>query len=315
MQAIFVNKSKLIVNDQEILLKGVSLPDPYWLRDKEKQEIKETISLIKDLGFNTVRIPILPGHFVYHKGFIDKTIKKIADTCLERGLYCILDWHAIGNPLHNETRLKEYFHVHNHKKIFWYLADKKIAIQGIKQLSESFGEMPNVIFEIYNEPCPAEKNVSRLNLSALPFEKWKKIAVELIKIIRENSNNLIIVSSNYWSFNLKDTAKKPYDKFANIAYSFHCYPLKNNKNWKEMLESLKKFPIVVTEFGYDTDEKSQYKSSYKNYLKPFIEYLTQKQISWIGWCFSASWRPRIVSKWEPFKLSEFGKHLLEYLDQ
>lgn len=231
------------------------------------------------------------------------------DLCLYLKLYCILDWHAIGNPLRNETRLQKYFHKKENRTIFWYLADKKIALEYITEIAKKFGKYHHVIFEIFNEPCPAEKNIEKLQLSALPFLEWRKIAIELIKIIRKNSENLIIASSNYWSFNLKDTAKNPYIEFENIAYSFHNYPIKNNENWKEMLESIKGYPIIVTEFGYDLDEKSQYKSTYDEYLKPFMSYLTKNQISWIGWCFSASWRPRIIKTWKPFELSDFGKNL------
>ena len=314
MEKILVDNSKLCVNKSPIKLNGVSIPDYFWLIEKEKQEIETAIRIIKKIGFNTIRVPILPGHFLFYSNYIDKTIKNIVDLSAKYKLYCILDWHAIGNPLHDQTRLKEYFHTKNNKQIFWYSANVEIASRGLDILSKLFGQSKHVIFEIYNEPCPAEKDIPQLNLTALPWEEWREIANNLISIIRKNSKNLIIVSSNYWSFNLKSTSENPFSEHSNIAYSFHCYPIKNNKNWKEMLDFMKDFPVIVTEFGYDPDEKSQYKSSYKDYLKPFMDYLRKNEISWIAWCFSSSWRPRIVAKWDPFELSDFGKYLIKQID-
>jgi len=314
MEKILVDNSKLCVNKSPINLNGVSIPDYFWLVEKEKQKIEIVIKTIKKLGFSAVRVPVLPGHFLFYEDYIEKIIKRIVVLCLKYKLYCILDWHAIGNPLHNQTRLKKYFHLKNNKKIFWYSANIKTASSGLDKLSKIFGTYKHVIFEIYNEPCPAEKDIPQLDLLALPWKEWMKIASNLISIVRKNTGNLILVSSNYWSFNLKSTSENQFNEYSNIAYSFHCYPFKNNKNWKEMLESMKEFPVVVTEFGYDADLKSQYKSSYEDYLKPFMDYLRKNNISWIAWCFSSSWRPRIVAKWDPFELSDFGKHLIEQLD-
>ncbi|MBU1199077.1 MAG: glycoside hydrolase family 5 protein [Nanoarchaeota archaeon] len=313
MEKILVDKSRLYVKSGIITLNGVSLPDYYWLIEKEKQKIEIVIRTIKELGFNTIRVPVLPGHFLFYNNYLNKTIKNIVDLSAKYKLYCILDWHAIGNPLHNQTRLKEYFHIKNNKPILWYSANLEIASSGLDILSKLFGKYKHVIFEIYNEPCPAEKDILQLDLSALPWKEWRKIAGDLISIVRKNTKNLILVSSNYWSFNLKSTSEDPFNEYSNIAYSFHCYPFKNNKNWKEMLDSMKEFPVVVTEFGYDTDKKSQYNSSYDDYLKPFMDYLRRNRISWIGWCFSSSWRSRIVLKWQPLELSDFGKHIIKNL--
>jgi len=314
MEKIYVKGAELCTNKGVIKLSGVSIPDFMWLIDKENQDIEGVIKKIKSLGFNCVRVPILPGNFIFYENYIEKTISQIVDLCAKYELYCILDWHAIGNPLHDQTRLKKYFHLKDDKQIFWYSADLKLANEGISVLARLFGKKDNIIFEIYNEPCPSEKDVPQLELSALPWNEWRKMAQKLITTVREHSDNLLLVSSNYWSFNLKSTSEDPFTDFPNLAYSFHCYPFKNNQNWKEMLDSMSKFPVVVTEFGYDTEEKSQYNSSYEEYLRPLMEYLTKYNISWIGWCFSESWRPRIVANWEPFRLSDFGERLIKYLN-
>jgi endoglucanase len=254
----------------------------------------------------------LPGNYTFHENYLDE-IETLVESCKQRNMYCILDWHAIGNPLHNQTRLKEYFHERNGTKIFWYDAYFELAKIGIQALAKRFGHNKHVIFELYNEPCPGEKDVSQLDLKALPWNDWKKLAGELLTIVRKETQQLVLVSSNYWTYNLQSTAKDQITSFENIAYSFHCYPLKNNQNWKEMLESLHDVPIVVTEFGYDRDETSMYKGTFEEYFKPFMEYLREHEISWTAWCFSISWRPRILKQWNPLTLSEYGKNLIHYL--
>ncbi len=313
MDRIFSRGSDLATEKGKIILKGVSIPDVYRLKNKEKQDVDKTLSMIKDIGFNVVRIPILPGNAVVYGESYISDIKRMVESCLRLGLYCILDWHAIGNPLANETRLQEYFHEKGNEKIFWYLANLEMALDKVRMLANIFGGYDNVIFEVFNEPCPSDKDIEKLRLSALPFSEWRNIAVKLIHEVRKESDNLIIVSSNYWSFNLKDTSLNPYTEFKNISYSFHNYPLRNNKNWKEMMESLRDYPIIVTEFGYDVDEKSHYKSSYEEYMEPFMSYLEINEISWVAWCFSASWRPRIIEQWEPFSFSDFGNNLKRFI--
>jgi hypothetical protein len=312
MEPIIARNSHLFVGKEMIVLKGVALPDFYRIIRKEQQDPQSVIHTIKELGFNCIRIPVLPGNYVFYETYLDN-IEKLVNSCEQEELYCILDWHAIGNPLHNQTRLKEYFHEKNGEKIHWYDANFELAKEGIRSLVKKFSKKKNVIFEIYNEPCPGEKAVSQLDLQALPWNDWKKLAGELLTIVRKETQQLVLVSSNYWSYNLQSTAKDQITSFENIAYSFHCYPLKNNQNWKEMLESLHDVPIVVTEFGYDRDETSMYKGTFEEYFKPFMEYLREYEISWTAWCFSISWRPRILKQWNPLTLSEYGKNLIHYL--
>jgi len=310
MEKLRVNKNKIFAGEREVILRGVSIPDCYWLNEKENQTVEGVIAKIKELGFNAVRIPVLPGHFAFYDDYVEKVISKVVELCKRHQLYCIIDWHAIGNPIHNEARLKQYHHLKDGKETYWYCPDKDLAKKGLARLSKKFGGEDHVIFEIFNEPAPGDKPIPKIGLSALPFEEWRKIALELVIEIRKSSSNLVIVSPTFWAFNLKEILQAPILDVPNIAYSFHCYPIKQNQTWREMLDAAKNFPVIVTEFGYDADEKSKYNASYETYLKPFMSYLKENKISWVGWCFSTSWRPRIVKTWAPFRLSEFGENLL-----
>ena len=308
-----VKTNRLICGDSDFVFRGVSIPDIVYLEGVEHQDIFLVIDWIKDLGFNCVRVPILPGHFIYYPNYLKNKILPVVDYLEKKGLYCILDWHAIGNPLYNQTRLQEYFHKNKDKIIYWYLADLDVAKKGLKDLVQLFGKRNHILFEVFNEPAPGEKEIPRLGLSPLPWKKWKKSLNEIIRIIRENSNNIIIVSSPYWTHHINLSAKDPIDD-ENIAYSFHTYPTKNNEKWKELLNKANKLPIIITEWGFDTDKKlSQYYVSNDKYGKSILNYCKKNNISWIAWCFSSKWRPKMVKEWNLKKLTFFGKLVISYL--
>lgn len=295
-------------------IKGVSIPDIFWLEEQEGTSLNYALDNIKKCGFNCVRVPVLPGHFVYYTDYFETKISNIVEKTKELNLMCILDWHAIGQPIKEQTRLQKYFHINKEgEKVFWYNASFEIALKGIEKLTKMFGKEKHLIFELFNEPAPGNRNIEKLNLDALPWNQWKKKLEQLIEVARRNTNNTLIVSPVYWSHDLESVSKDPLE-YENIYYSFHAYPLKNNKDWKKQLDSAKNLPIIITEWGYDSENKeSIYHGNRKEYGLPFMNYLNEKNISWVAWCFSASFRPRMLKKWKPLELSDFGKLALEYL--
>jgi len=232
-ELINIRKNKFVLKSgKEILLKGVNIPDPICLKNKERQNIREVIEIISNLGANCIRVPVLPGHFKFYKNFFQNYIDPVVDLCEEKNLFCILDWHAIGNPLTGETRLKKYFHESAFGKIFWYDSNINLAKKGLEELSKRYGDNNHVLFELFNEPAPANKSIPSLGLSSLRWSDWKQVILNLIRIVRKNTNNVIIVGSTLWTYNLVDTAKDPIENEKNIAYACHIYPIKIHTNWK-----------------------------------------------------------------------------------
>ncbi len=79
-------------------------------------------------------------------------------------------------------------------------------------IAEKYGDKPNIIYEIYNEPM----QISWQN-DVKPYSE------EIIKTIREiDPDNLIIVGTTTWSQDVDIASLDPL-KFNNIVYSLHFY--------------------------------------------------------------------------------------------
>jgi endoglucanase len=116
-------------------------------------------------------------------------VTKVIDAAIKNGIYVVVDWHDHNAQNHLE-QAKQFFDI----------------------ISEKYGEYPNVIYEIFNEPL----QVSWSNVV-------KPYSVEVIKTIRQNDpDNLIIVGNPTWSQDV-DVASKDPIKDPNVCYALHFY--------------------------------------------------------------------------------------------
>lgn len=294
-----------------VVLRGMAIPDIVVLQEKEKIKPETAIRLVKSTGANCIRIPVLPGHILVISDFLAR-IDPLVNLAEELGLYCILDWHAIGNPLRAQTRLQQYYHMVGDKRVFWFESDFSAAKQGIEMLAKRYGTRAHVLFEVYNEPAPGEKDIKELGLSALPWEEWRMSLKELVSLVRKHSDNIILLSPTTWAYRLDLVMSHPVEG-ENIAYTFHIYPVDRHTQWQQLLEKCD-FPVILTEWGYDADNQGhQYHGSRGHYGQPLIQYCQKNGISWIAWCLSTSWRPRLLKSWTP-EWSDFGNLVIESLN-
>jgi endoglucanase len=107
------------------------------------------------------------------------------DAAILYGFYVIVDWHT--------------------EKI--YTAEAK-AFFG--RLAKEYGNTPNIIWEIYNEP------------NGVGWGQIADYAKQVIPEIRKYSKNVILVGNSSWDQH-PDEAGTELDGFANIAYTVHFY--------------------------------------------------------------------------------------------
>ena len=249
-----------IVNRQgEIVhLRGVSTHNLKWFgRIYTKENIKE---IVDTWGVNAFRIAVytnpFEGGYIADKNQI-KEAEKIIDYCIDLDIYVIIDWHILKD---------------NNPNIY-----KKEAIEFFEILSKKYGNVPNVIYEICNEPNGEEVT-------------WKKdikpYAEELVKIIRKNSKkSLIIVGLADWCKDISSALKNLLED-ENVLYSVHFYAGANGEKLKKEISKAKekKMPLIVTECG-PTDESGD-GNLHEEYFDEWIRFLEDKNISWIIWQFS-----------------------------
>lgn len=123
---------------------------------------------------------------------LEQSIDTAVKACQKLNMYVIIDWHILsdGNPLTHEKEAEVFF----------------------EKMSKKYAGIPNVIYEICNEP-----NNSDWKTQIRPY------ADDIIPIIRKNDKNVVIlVGTNTWSQDVDQVATDPL-KYDNIMYSLHFY--------------------------------------------------------------------------------------------
>lgn len=249
-----------IVNEhgEQMMLRGVNSHHIYswgYLYDYNNlKTLKET------WGINIFRIAMYTHPeeegYIKHK-HLKNEVKRIVDLCIELDLYVIIDWHILYD---NNPRIYE-----------------KESIEFFNEMSKEYADVPNVIYEICNEPNGKEVTWDN---------DIKPYAENLIKTIRKNSpKSIIIVGTPNWSKDTESVIKNPLE-YKNIAYAVHTYSGKDLYNTKEYIELAikEKLPIIITECA-PTDGSGDGYLYIKQYKK-WIAYLEENNLSWMVWQLS-----------------------------
>ena len=248
--ALKTSGSKILdEHNNEVQLFGMSL---FWSQWMGQYYTAETVSwLAKDWKCTIVRaaMGIEGGGYLQNPEREKQKIYTVVNAALENGLYVIIDWHDHKAEKH-----------------------EKEAIEFFSEVSQKFGNHPNIIYEIYNEP---------LDVS------WKEVikpySERVIAAIRKHDpDNLIVCGSRRWSQRVDEAAADPI-KGTNIAYSLHYYSSTHKQDLMDIAEKAINMglPLFVTEFG--VTEASGHGVIDPELAQRWWDFLDKHKLSWCNW--------------------------------
>lgn len=210
--------------------------------------------LTQDWGAQVLRaamgVDLDSACYISNPEFGIECVTKVVDAAINNGVYVIIDWHS-----HN-LRQKE-------------------AIEFFTKMATRYKGVPNVIYEIYNEPVEDS------------WEEVKAYSIEVIKAIRSiESNAVILVGCPHWDQDIHLAADNPIEGYKNIMYTVHFYANTHGKWLRDRADYAlaKGLPIFVSECA-------GMEASGDGPLNPvewqlWLDWMKQHAISWVAWSVS-----------------------------
>jgi len=297
LQLRVINNKIVNSKNEEVVLKGANTNSPGILKFEENHDILNDLSEIKKLGFNAVCIPICPAYYQSRANYCELLLDPIVRLSEKLGLYCLIDWHAQGNPIQNITR-EPSMRIEGYLK---YDASNVVAERAAKELSFRYGSNTHVLFNPFSAFLGTNK------------EEWKQSIDMFTKIIRESTNNIIIISGTDWPPN-QTSALNFVIKDQNSVYGMMVYSTTGQKSKDELLKLKAQRPVIITECGYQAkDPKEIALGGTEAYALELKNYIEENRLSWFAWSYHPTRQPTLLNSWDPDDLSPWGLFVKENL--
>eukprot|EP00928_Gymnodinium_smaydae_P036947 TRINITY_DN25737_c0_g1_i1.p1 TRINITY_DN25737_c0_g1~~TRINITY_DN25737_c0_g1_i1.p1 ORF type:complete len:1396 (+),score=159.09 TRINITY_DN25737_c0_g1_i1:31-4218(+) len=271
-------------------LRGVSL---FWSQWQPEFWNFETVKWLRD-DWNISLIRAAMGVEVEVDGYIKnpslekKKVERVVQAAIANGVYVIIDWHVEqirrGTDVHpNSTDIGGHDKVH-----------KKFALNFFAEMSEKYGDHPNILYELWDEPTA---------------ENWKDeikpYYEETVSIIRSGeqaarrrrdptiapkTQGVIILGTRHYSADVDDASR---DMLAgeNLAYALHFYQVGTPKDrewfrvrtWNALARGA---PIFVSEWGSSACSQGAEEIDEQETLL-WLSFLREFNISSANWAVSA----------------------------
>ncbi|MDB4399814.1 glycoside hydrolase family 5 protein, partial [bacterium] len=213
-------KGTQLVNQKgaPVVLRGVSFGWSNWWSQFYNDGAVEW--LVNDWHCTVVRASMgvgPQGSYLDRPEWSKKLITTVVDSAIKNDVYVIIDWH--DHYAHQRT-------------------DEAVAF--FTEMARRYGDCPNVIYEIYNEPIDAS------------WDEVKKYSNAVISAIRKiDPDNIILVGTPHWDQDIHLAADAPIENQNNLMYSLHFYADTHKQSLRDRADyALKKgLPLFVSEYG------------------------------------------------------------------
>ncbi|MBN2415577.1 glycoside hydrolase family 5 protein [bacterium] len=270
-------------DDEPAVLRGMSL---FWSQWEGEFYNRDCLQWLRDDWKCTV---IRAAMGIEYDGYLTNKaaeltkIRSVIDACIDLGIYVIIDWHSH----HGEEQLTE-------ARAFFAL------------MAQLYGEYPNVIYEIFNEPLD-------LDWSSV-LKPWSEAVIAEIRA--HDPDNLIIVGTSTWSQDVDDASLDPLDD-ANTAYALHFYAGTHGQQLRSKAAAAlnRGAALFVSEWGVSKADATG--GVHYEETGVWLEFMDTAGLSWCNWSVADKDETTSIVKpgtsplgnWQENDLTESGRYL------
>ena len=236
-----------------VQLRGMSTMGLQW--HGEVVNAKAFAALAKDWKADVVRLALYVGEGGYAQHpELKQLVWNGVELAIANGMYVVIDWHVLtpGNP--NDP-------LYGGVQAFF------------AEVSRKYAKVPNVLYEIMNEPN------GDLDWSA----DLKPYAEKLVATIRANDpEGVILIGSGNWSQDVNLAAADPVPG-KNLMYTFHFYAGSHGEALRSKVRAAIDRGAAVFSSEWGTSEASGNGGPYLKAAAEWLAFLDGNTISWINW--------------------------------
>ncbi|MGQ9780184.1 MAG: cellulase family glycosylhydrolase [Bacillota bacterium] len=292
--------------NRQVIFRGVNAVDPASMDQYYHHWDEEYFEAMRSWGVTLVRIPVHNPAYKWYENREPGSYLRLLDWgvawAAERGMYVVIDFHAIGYPPTGEWQQTE-FEDPNWGQIYQFtpqdLHDFWAAVS-----AHYAGDNRIAFYDLFNEPAKDLPN--GLDVSPGAWAAWRALAESLIDEIRANDRNrVVVVGGLQFAYDLSNVPTDPVNR-DNVVYSTHVYPWSLmpgdwRKDWNGAFgNTATSKPVIAGEVGFDpqADPNSGMYGTVENFGVPLVDnYLEPRGIGWLAWNFSPEWPPTLLADW------------------
>jgi endoglucanase len=178
-------------------------------------------------------------------------VKAVVQAAMDLGIYVIIDWHVLEEGPKTVEQAGAFF----------------------EEMAKTYGDKPNVIYEIWNEPVAKQDWATVIK----PYHE-----AVIARIRAQDPDNIIVCGTQTWSQDVDKAADDPLQG-ANIAYALHFYAATHKQSLRDKAAAAlsKNVALMVTEWG--TCEATGTGKLDSQETKNWLDFMDKNQLSWCNW--------------------------------
>lgn len=249
-----VGRSLLDQNGDAVQLKGVSSMWLNWENDGYAENAQALLWMRDHWNLSVIRaaMGVEPGGaFLSNPDKARQQVETVIDNAIAAGVYVLVDWHDHNAIEHQEQ-----------------------AVAFFSALAEKYADVPNVIYEPFNEPLAIDW--------ASALKPYHEAVVSAIRAV--DPDNVIVLGTPSWSQNVDIVAHNPLTG-VNLMYTLHFYSCTHTGSLRAKAQNAlgEGLPLFVTEWGATNADGGLDGLVCLEEAETWLDFLASNQISWTAW--------------------------------